>query len=273
METQTSPSDSEHDAETPATVTPSVETGVKGEGGKTTAQPRKNEQESPAKSRPKSSRADLWQVAIQGSVLLGALWALSIYKGQLVEMREANRLMKVSTDAATKAAVAAEDGIRKAEASAHLDQRAWLGATNVDGQLVKDQKYKVDVTLKNTGKTFARKVTLRAGILRVPNWQIPNFDEILDSVEAKSRGLIPPDGMMHFIKETSAVIDEKGLSDIETGAYNLFIFGKTTYEDIFFCEHWTTFCYIVHGSDKSGWNHDAYQSYNDADSNCGPTAP
>ena len=81
--------------------------------------------------------------------------ALIIYWCQLREMRK-------STDAATRAAKAAEDSITFARNSAHLDQRAWVAPIDVTGKPEEGKPYKVAVTFKNTGRTFAKNSPMRS---------------------------------------------------------------------------------------------------------------
>src|SRR5437016_2811471 len=63
-------------------------------------------------------------LVISSFLTLGAIWAqVWVYNQQLKEMRK-------STDAATKAAKAAEASIIQAKEMTHLDQRAWVAMTS-----------------------------------------------------------------------------------------------------------------------------------------------
>lgn len=124
------------------------------------------------------------QFRVQRLIAYAGVFGILIYGLQLWEMRK-------STNAATYAAQVARDSLKFATENAHLEQRAWVGVMGVEGPLLPGKKYKVDVTLKNTGKTFANKVTIRAGIVRMPNWQIPDFEGMLKFAVIKAYRLGP----------------------------------------------------------------------------------
>jgi hypothetical protein len=217
--------------------------------------------------RPLSTWADWVQVIIQGIVLLGAFFALSIYKGQLIEMRAANKLMKASTDAATRAAKAAEDGIRKAEASSHLDQRAWVSTTGVGETHDVGQPVVTTVITKNSGRTFAKEVIVESHRRGLPRGVEPDLSLKSDTKDG-SRGLMAPD--TEYPSETVGVglVGENDLQLVKKGDIRVFVFGTITYSDVFGCEHWTKFCWVLNPShpDRAHWAYSAYKIGNDADS-------
>jgi hypothetical protein len=269
MNTHTSPDDSKHDAETPPSVAPVVEARVDSEGGEAATHPSGEE----SKPRPRSTHADLWQVAIQGAVLLGALWALSIYKGQLVEMREANRLMKASTDAATDAANSVKDSVKQAREASQLEQRAWVATSGIaTGAPQEGVKFVVKIPVKNTGKTFARKVAMNANFQFVPAGRAPEFASD-DSETLISNLLLSPDGTYELTLFTKEPWSEKEMVRIkpapgdEIASHFLVIHGYITYYDIFGCDHWTVFCFKLV---PEGWTWQICGQHNDADNGrCG----
>lgn len=182
-----------------------------------------------------------------------------IFNGQLGEMKK-------STDAATKAAKAAEDSVTFARESAHLDQRAWVGPMGIRGNPPEVNKdFVADVTVKNRGRTFARKVEVKWHVREVPRQQTPDFDNEMDtpSQTSNSVGLMPPDGE-YIIKAHGAVRPDQAIVDrIQSGAVRVFIFGKLTYTDVFDCSHWTTFCYAL----KTDGTYEIWETHNDADDN------
>jgi hypothetical protein len=188
------------------------------------------------------------------------------YRGQLKEMRRQRTEMRKSTYAATAAAKAAEAGIRKTEESSHLDQRAWIGVFGIQGDPTIGKPYEVTVELRNSGKTFANKVTIRTKTQPLEVWQIPDFDVEGDTSGVESNALVPPGGVGFGHGKTSDV-KEPDLDKIEQGSIVCYTYGKVTYEDIFGCPHWTTFCYILEGDRTTGWRYTAYRSYNQADDN------
>lgn len=217
------------------------------------------------KKRRRNAKAQYWpapQVARRitlileaGLFVVGAIYSFFSYQQ-----------WKATADAA-KAATAS---VQQARESAHIDQRSWIGAVAIDGTPSPNSRFKIDVTLKNTGKTFAKNVTVKSAILRSKNWKIPDFDALLKPIEPKGQGILAPDGEFHSVMTTPDNITEQELLDIEVGDVTLYIFGQTTYEDVFFCKHWTHFCFVLAGDREAGWKHNAYQSYNEADANCGP---
>ena len=76
----------------------------------------------------------------------------TIYVFQLKEMRK-------STDAATKAAKAAEDSVTLVRENAHLDQRAWVVVSDVSGVPEVGKPFIVTINISNLGKTFAKNLT------------------------------------------------------------------------------------------------------------------
>src|ERR1700730_13876810 len=94
---------------------------------------------------------------VQRLIAIGGLLGLVVLSLQWCEMRK-------STDAATKAAIAARDGITRAEATAHLDQRAWVSTvqTPISGRPQVGSKFSIRIPVKNNGKTFARNLAMDA---------------------------------------------------------------------------------------------------------------
>ena len=94
-------------------------------------------------------------VAICAQVLIFCVQAFIFY-GQFREMKK-------STDAATKAANAAETSVKQATETMRLDQRAWVGPIHADGNLPAevDKDFLISIQIKNSGKTFAKKVGVK----------------------------------------------------------------------------------------------------------------
>jgi hypothetical protein len=221
----------------------------------------------PTKKKRKQSRDETYwekrQFRVQRLIAWAGVFAIIIYGLQLWEMRK-------STDAATKAAKAAEDGIRKAEANSHLDQRAWVGLMSVVGTPQIGAKSEITVNLKNVGKTPASKVSLRVIVAQAQNWMIPDFATEVAANPDMTKGTLAPGAECYATVYTQLTADEDGMTQIESGRHVVYVFGKTTYLDIFGCEHWTTFALTLDGDRATHWSYRAYASYNETDNNCGP---
>lgn len=92
-----------------------------------------------------------WQVIVAGILVPFGIYAVIVYSEQLDEMRK-------STDAATRAAKAAEDSVMLTRETAHLDQQAWVAVTAISGTPKPDELTNINVLIRNSGKTFAKNV-------------------------------------------------------------------------------------------------------------------
>jgi hypothetical protein len=154
--------------------------------------------------------------------------------------------MKKSTDAATKAAKAAENSVTLAMKNAHLDQRAWVAVTQIATTQPKaGEAYKPLIILKNSGKTFAKKVRIAASWEFITKRSYPDFsleDQKSREIANRDGFIIAPDAEHHLTDTTTNTpLTESEVRDYESGDLQMFIHGKITYVDIFKCEHWTTF--------------------------------
>jgi len=184
-----------------------------------------------------------------------------IFYGQLREMKK-------STDAATKAANAAEASVKQASETAHLDQRAWVGPIHADGNLPAevDKDFLISIQIKNSGKTFAKKVGVKWHTYPARKQEIPDFEKEMTSVPSEtlnSVGLLPPQGESSIRVRCGPITPKAVLDVFRSDEIRYFIFGKITYVDVFDCPHWTTFCYVVKTDDPC----EIWESYNDADDN------
>lgn len=186
-----------------------------------------------------------------------------IYGFQLKEMRK-------STQAATKAAKAAETSVEQARETARLDQRAWVGVIDVSGNPTLNQPFIVTVQAKNTGKTFAKKLRSYVYFQSIPAGVEPNFSPDNDHPPGgQSITLVAPGG---DYKSQTDVLDEQEiktvtqaqLDDWKSGKKVFFVSGKLFYEDIFGCGHWTTCCFYLRRN-LQGYSN--YEKHNDADDN------
>jgi hypothetical protein len=186
-----------------------------------------------------------------------------IYSYQLKEMQK-------STNAATKAAKAAEDSVAFAKENAHLDQRAWVAAIDIKGTPEVGKIFTVNVTAKNSGKTFAKNFRMAVVVEPITETNEPNFS-LEESAEAQKEpnvSILEPNG--EYVTNTELrkerpphEITKEDLDRIRSGELKIFVHGKLTYDDIFGCAHWTTFCVRL----KSDLRYANYGTHNDADDN------
>jgi hypothetical protein len=187
-----------------------------------------------------------------------------IYNSQLREMKK-------STDAATKAAKAAEEGVAFARESAHLDQRAWVAVIDIKGVPEVGKIFTVNITTKNSGKTFAKNFMMRVVIEPITEaGKEPNFslEESAIAQKEPSVSVLAPNG--EYTTNSELRKDrpphetiQSDLDKIRSDELRIFIHGKLTYDDIFGCGHWSTFCLRL----KSDLRYTNYGKHNDADDN------
>src|ERR1051325_10357795 len=234
--------DSAQKADKSAPQRPIVQVKVSGKEGKTETSQRET-YEQVIINLPKDRKTAEW-IAIVMTGLLGLI-ALCIYNGQLVAMRESNALLKISTDAATKAAQAAQETVRQARDNMRLEQRAWVtaGEARLEKPLVPGKTATFSIQIVNSGKTPALDVhiTGSAYIAREPMPEVPPN-------AIKESSLIGPEGQIFAKPETKyAVIDEREIKSIRNAELHLFAKGRITYVDIFEVTHTTTFCFALEG--------------------------
>jgi hypothetical protein len=124
-----------------------------------------------------------------------------------------------------------------------LDQRAWLGITEVATPPELQQGTILDSTayVTNTGKTPAFNLVRRAV------WQIKKADDIPDPAREVSMGTPHLDGIvMPGAKRLMGIcslgaINQQRADELNSGAYRLYIFGEITYTDAFHHQHFTRF--------------------------------
>lgn len=219
--------ESEESANNAASQTPiGIEQGINREAG---AQPRQNKESGGIPRR--------WEIGIGAFLAVVNFAALFIYGYQLIEMRKA-------TNAAT-------EGLKSARDMSHLDQRAWVSGAAIEGTPKVGKSWTVDVLVKNTGKTFARKmkmVALADSNSRQRTYGLENYaedsPEYWKQVSVSSMMLLAPNGQFigHATFNEGAGITQRQIDTLKMGDWTIIVHGKIIYEDVFGCPHWTTFC-------------------------------
>ena len=227
--------------------------------------PTSKDRSEPEAERKKWTQSEKYHFWLKVFLAVIGVIALFIYYWQLEEMRK-------STDAATKAATAAEESIKLTKEMSRLDRRAWVAPMAIAGKPEIDKPFSIKLTVQNTGKSFAKKVILVFAVEGVRDEKGPNFtraEQITPEQPVKSVNLIAPNAVVTATRSLKP--DEKltaeDIRQIESGELQAFAFGKIVYTDIFDSQHWTTFCYRFYPA-TGGFT--AYHQYNEADNDSAP---
>jgi hypothetical protein len=179
--------------------------------------------------------------------------------------------MKKPTDAAIKAANAAKASVKQARKTARHDKRAWVAVVDLQGIPEVGTMFSVNLVAQNSGKTFAKNLTMRAvAELISGKGNEPDFS-LEDSAAARrdsSVSLLAPNADyvmdIELHKQTPPhEITQSDLDGIRSGNLTIFVHGRMTYDDVFGCPHWTSFCTRL----KPDLKYANYGTHNDADQN------
>jgi len=170
----------------------------------------------------------------------------------LKEMQKQSDAMTLQATATQSAVAISKANLEQARTAflasvehAHLDQRAWVGAyqINVDGSISEDAKtYSlrgVNVVLRNGGKTPAINVLVNLQIATSLNINIPDIPDPFRN-HLMSANTIPPGG--EYVQYNTMTVLLKGDDPQNKGT--LFISGEIRYNDIFdgTPQHVTKYC-------------------------------
>ena len=177
---------------------------------------------------------------------------LSVMQSQLEEMKNAakqtDRLITAATTqavASKESAGAARQTIEVTRDSTRLDQRAWLGTTSARMiDLAVNKPVKVEIYLKNTGKTVARNVDARVTIRSEPGpFNLKKFREERPPPKGnRSRFVILPNSDFTLPAYGNSLLTQERLSLIKSSIVTVYLFGEIIYADIFGETHVTEFC-------------------------------
>lgn len=143
--------------------------------------------------------------------------------------------------------------LREMKKAARLDQRAWLAVTVTSDEPTPGKKLTVAAHVTNSGKTFARHVsicfftTIRP---EMPNQALalPDFASCESSNWVASSPVVAPNSQWNS-QLPVAPEGQSGLSDdlvgrLADGRSVAWAYGLVKYKDIFDVAHWTQFCYL-----------------------------
>lgn len=160
---------------------------------------------------------------------------------------------KTAMDASSKQSKASLDSTIE---NFHLDQRAWVGVSEispaeyVEGGIkvyVKDgQKIKGEVIIKNTGKTPAFKVRTLITLHYLKSGEKIVIDKKeLTTLSASNRIMHP--GMTGYLQtsELPGVPNKADIENIVNRRFFVYITAFITYEDVFKRPHFTEYCAVL----------------------------
>jgi hypothetical protein len=193
-------------------------------------------------------RLETWGVAV------GAIVAFATI-GQLFLTTKAVRIAATSANAAQKSAAASEGQVEVTKKSIQatvdafrLDQRAWMGISNVALSVLKvGEPLRVDADIVNTGKTPAFSVRIdKTGIQT--NYGPLDVDQFIASgklskpIQPPSTGVSGPNSSIKIPFHTDQPMTEVWIDQINSHALWIYVFGDIHYRDAFGVEHTTQFC-------------------------------
>lgn len=169
---------------------------------------------------------------------------------------------KTSSENFAQVAATSVQSIHTAQEAMRLEQRAWVFVTETRvGELQAGKPLSIIIGFKNTGRTPARNVQVATCIDALPKGHVPepNLEK------TQSRGIIPPNGTLFVTigagRKNAEGVTEQGLQAILSGDLVVWVYGTTTYEDIFETRQATMFCYMLQPDGKT---FGAADMYNDA---------
>ena len=161
-----------------------------------------------------------------------------------------------------------------------LDRRAWVSIQSIKGFPEAMKPFRVTLVVANTGRTFAKHLTIVATDHYYGPDETPNFStEIKEEAKKGDRemisdALLAPNAAVEATlnqQDKMVAISEKGVDEsknaIREGKSRFLLFGQATYQDIFGHQHWLIFCYRLLyeplQTENGGWSWGTYKGYND----------
>ena len=119
--------------------------------------------------------------------------------------------------------------------SFHLDQRAWLGATEVatPTELHEGTILNPTISIVNSGKTPALNVVQRAGYRIVKSGDLFDPAHEVNACHPFRQGVIQPGARRMLSIGAFGAISRQRATELSSGEYRLYLFGEITYNDVF----------------------------------------
>jgi hypothetical protein len=184
--------------------------------------------------------------------------------------KEVSHATRDAASAANSQVKATKESIEASISAYHLDQRAWIGISKIDGRAVLNQPFLITIFFANSGKTPARNVSVNASFDPVPKGGHPDFT-LEKKIAFSNRGFIPPGAIVNIQASGTKIkgdnLNQYGANDLASGNVRFYVHGTVVYEDIFQCRHWLSYCSYL--SDPSTGVYSSCSDHNDTDdANC-----
>jgi hypothetical protein len=218
--------------------------------------------EAPDAKKDRRERIKLW-------IEVATLLAVGVYAYVAVlqwrEMVRATGAAERTVNEARRNRIQSEKSLDATIAQFHLDQRAWVGPTDITlNEMHAPNPISAKVSITNSGKTAA----LRARVTYIlhPSDVPLNIEEYAKHpVEGEPKVRPPftlfPNATMVLLPSTGST-DDLGIRGVNDGRKLLYLFGRIEYHDVFNTVHETRFCVRYHSEAKA---FGACESYNYAD--------
>jgi hypothetical protein len=215
--------------------------------------------------REKSRRSEIAMIILTLLIAVAAFWSACIFQEQL------NIARRQFSDAADDARSSrrhvrqqlaiAQASVDATDAQMRLDQRAWVAVSDVRAtDFAIGLPFVITVVFKNTGKTPAEHFRVASALDPIAEGHKPAFADL----GAISRGLLLPNGeanvMLNATSQSATGVTKSGLEQVKSGKLIIYVHGRITYDDVFGCHHWTTFCHFWQGKSLG-----ICQEHNDTD--------
>jgi len=170
------------------------------------------------------------------------------------EMEKQTQAMQNAANTSKNAVKLAERNIQTTQEQSRLDQRAWVGATEMNPPSFKDGDITVyikegekntsfGVNIVNSGKTPARKVKNKQKITAYPaNAKFIPFYPPINEREMSVSVIQPGMKSILYFGLFDDPLTKEQINSFREGENILYIYGEITYEDVFGKKHRTTFC-------------------------------
>jgi hypothetical protein len=154
---------------------------------------------------------------------------------------ESRRISDTSSETANQAKRALDATIE----NFRLEQRAWVGPTQVETvtKANENQRFKVNVSIVNSGKTPALRYRSTAYLRMIDakgNPELPK--EIVNKAMKETSAVMQPGMTFKVTPEFNKVLSKADIDDLLAGKSAIYLVGIINYEDVFGRPHSTKIC-------------------------------
>ena len=158
---------------------------------------------------------------------------------------EATKKVEQQLEISRQQVSAAQANVKAVQRQMRQDQRAWISSTTETvgaGIPATGQAFLIRTTFKNIGKSAALNVRTCIGAAFLPKEQMPDFkcpDEIMHFVSIGT--MFPSSATFNdlLVSPTFQAVDR---DKIMSNTWNMWVYGRVEYADVFGVPHWFNFC-------------------------------